>query len=284
MSNLKYLSLPLAAAGMVFAIPAMAQGDDQTSSFNGPYVSGSFGMAAQGADHRERLVFDANGDGKYADGEVTTPSGANALIPYNQGLCDGVARGPVRADGCRKDNDNIEYSGRIGYDKTMGHLVVGGLFEVDKSNSTDGATTYSIGPNAYSIQRKQKFGLAIRARAGYTPNGRILFYGTGGVTYGKIHHAFYTTDPTRSFISRNNNDMHWGWQAGGGAEAMVTKHIGVGLEYLYNRYHDDNYFVQVSQAPAPSAANPGPGVGTRFKMSDGDYDWHSIRATLSYHF
>ncbi len=269
------------AAAAAVATPALAQSDRDTH-FDGPYISGTVGIAAQGNDRgSDTLVFDTNRDGTYGD-TVGTPTNPNA---FNSGFCGGQANGATPGAGCAGDRDRIEYAGRIGYDKRLGNnFVLGGLFEVSKNNSRDYTTGFSNTPASYTVGRKLDHALSLRARAGFTPGGGALFYATGGASYAKIDHSFATTNTANSFTAVNDGKRVWGWQAGGGTEVMVTNNISLGLEYLYNRYRDNKYSVAVGQGTAP-ATNPFlTSGGTNLRPSDTNYDYHSLRATLGFQF
>jgi outer membrane immunogenic protein len=275
--NIKRAAPFIVVSALSVASPALAQSDRDTH-FDGPYVSGTIGMAAQNNDHGDTLVFDTDGDGHYND-TPTDAGGASAIA----GFCHGSAGGATPDAGCGPDNNRIEYSGRIGYDKRMGNnFVVGGLIEASKSNARDYTSGYTTAPDAYQLGRKMDYAVSLRARAGYTPGGGALFYVTGGASYGKIKHSFRTTNTANGFAEVNDGDHVWGWQAGGGGEVMLTNNISLGLEYLYNRYNDDKYRVAVSQGTAP-AGNPF-GTGTSIRPSDTDFSYHSLRATVSYQF
>lgn len=64
------------AAVALIATPALAQSERDTH-FDGPYVSATIGMAAQGNDRADTLVFDTNRDGSYGDA-VNTAAGTPA--------------------------------------------------------------------------------------------------------------------------------------------------------------------------------------------------------------
>jgi hypothetical protein len=61
--------------------------------------------------------------------------------------------------------------------------------------------------------------------------------------------------------------------------------ISVGAEYLYNRYDDDKYFVAVGPGTAP-ATNPFllNGGGMNMRPSRTNFDFHTVRATVNFHF
>lgn len=272
----KTIALALATS-TAFAAPAFAQDDD--SGFSGLYVSGVGGYSMQSNDGGDIVVFDRDGDGSFDD-NVTTAAGANAFSP---GFCGGFTGGPSNT-GCKGDKDRGEYWGRVGYDRQMGNFVVGGLIEAGKTEARDRTTAFSTTPASYRFSRGMDYAIAARLRAGYTPDGRFLFYATGGGAYAKMDNEFTTTNGANSFTQRGKDDV-WGWQAGGGVEAKVTGNISVGMEYLYSRFKDDDYYVQVGQGTAP-ATNPFVlgGGGTNMKPSDDRFDYHSIRGTVSFRF
>jgi len=267
------LTVALAAA------PAMAQ--DRDTHFDGPYIQAFGGYSVQSNDGGDSLVFDTDGDGSYND-TVSTAAGANA---FSSGFCNGVARGSTPSATCRGDKDGAEYGARIGYDSRMGNFVVGGLIEGVKSEAKDGVTGFSTTPASYSIQRELDYAVSARLRAGYTPGGGALFYVTGGGSYAKLDHKFATTNGANSFDEQRDGKKVWGWQAGGGTEIMLGNNLSLGLEYLYNRYSDKKYNVLVGQGSAP-ATNPFllDSGSTRLKGSDKDFDYHSLRATVGFHF
>lgn len=276
------VALALAAA----ASPALAQdggtsGYNRDSHFSGPYVSAFGGFDTQSSDGGDTLVFDNDGDGDY-DNAVNTAAGANAFSP---GFCSGEAFGATPGAGCSNDKDGVTYGARIGYDSRMNNLVVGGLVEFAKSDAKDGTSGFSTTPAGYGVVRKLDYAISARARAGYTPGGGALFYVTGGGSYAKINHRFFTTNTTNSFDERRDGKMVWGWQAGGGGEVMLTDQISLGLEYLYNRFRDNKYSVDVGPGTAP-ATNPFliPSGGTSLRVSDRNFDFHSLRAAVSFQF
>lgn len=264
------------------ASPVLAQnsGFDRDSHFDGPYVQVFGGVAAQPSDKRDTVVFDTNGDDDYAD-TVTTATGTNAFI----GFCDGRATSTDRTTGCANDKDRKEYGGRIGFDKRMGNIVVGLLVEGTGNDIVDGTSGFSDTPASYTLTRGLDYSVAGRARLGFTPNGGALFYATGGIGYARLTHDFTTTNGVNSFTENNDDKMVLGYQLGGGAEIMVTDNLSLGLEYLFNRYKDDKYFVQAGAGTA-GAANPFVVSGGQVRMqpSSENFTYSSFRATLGFRF
>lgn len=277
-----FFAWPAVVSAALIALPAMAQdsGFDRDTHFDGVYIQGAGGIGFRG-ENGSTFEFDTDQDGNY-DETVRTLAGADAFSP---GFCKGGANGRTRADGCRPDKAGAEYAVRLGYDSRMGNMVVGGLIEVSRNDAKDRATAFSTTPAAYRIDRSLDYAVSARARLGFTPGGGALFYGTGGVSYGKIKHDFMTTNTANSFTENNDGDMVWGWQAGGGAEIMVTNNVSLGLEYLYSRYRDNKYSVSVGQGTAP-ATNPFllDGGATDMRIKDRNFDTHAVRATIGLHF
>lgn len=268
-------------AAISLATAAQAQdgsGYDRDTHFDGPYVSIFGGVAVQPNDKDDSLVFDTNGDGTFTD-TVVTSTGANAFT----GFCNGRATSNAPSTGCSNDKDRKEYGGRIGYDMRMGDFVVGALIEGSGNDILDGTSGYSSTPAFYETQRGIDYTIAARARVGYTPGGGALFYGTGGIATAKVNHSFRTSNSANTFTEVNGDKMVWGWQAGGGAEVMLTDNLSLGLEYLFNRFKDDKYYVQVSGG---SATNPFvvSGNNVRFQPSSENFTYHSVRASLSLQF
>lgn len=271
--------LMLAAASLsLIATPAFAQSDEE--HWEGPYIGGSIGLAAQNNDRNENVQFDTNRDGNF-DNNVNTVAGANAFSP---GFCGGAANGRTPIEGCRGDKDGLEYNVRAGYDVQQGNIVYGFLLEGGKNKARDSVTAYSTTPAFYTFTREIDYSLGARARVGYAARG-ALFYATGGVAYAKIDNGFATSNAANSFTD-NGGTKSWGYSYGGGAEVKVAKNFSLGLEYLYTNYVDDDYRVSVGPGTAP-ATNPfllANAAGTDMRRGDSDFDMHNIRLTAAFRF
>lgn len=265
------------AAALTFvAAPALAQ--DGEAEFDGVYVGGSVGYTVQNNDVGERIDFDAGQDGTFGD-SITTSTGADAFSP---GFCNGAATGNANV-ACANDKDDIEYHGRIGFDKQMGKIVLGAVGEFGKSEVRDSVTAFSTTPAYYTMTREIDWNAALRLRAGYVAGEKTLFYATGGGAYAKIDHSFTTSNGANSFAVTGDDDA-WGWQAGGGVEQKLGRNFSIGLEYLYSRYDDDDSRVEVGTGSA-GATNPFVlAGGADFRRSDSRFDYHSVRATAAFRF
>ena len=284
----------LAIAGAVLAAtPAMAQ-DDAPTGFNGIYVGAAGGYDVQPNDGGT-ILFDRNLDGRFGD-TVLTGTGANAFSP---GSCNGravSANAPGRqsaanlavpaGQGCRNDEDGWSYYARVGIDQQMGSFVVGVVGEFGKSEITDSVTAFSVTPANYVFTRSIDWEAGIRARAGFTPNDRTLFYGTFGPGYARIDRSFSSSQSTNTFTGRGKRNQ-FGIQGGGGVEQKLGNNFSIGLEYLYHQYQDDDYRVRAAGpagTPFTNATNGGKTNGTDFRRSDDRFNWHSIRATAAFRF
>lgn len=260
----------------LIASPAFAQ--DEDDAFDGAYIGVSGGYSVQNNDVGEGILFDGGLDGSYGD-VIRTAAGANAFSP---GFCNGAATSNANT-ACRNDRDDFEYHVRLGADQQIGNFAYGAVAEFGKSNLRDSVSAFSTTPAFYTMTREIEWNAALRARAGYVAGNQVLFYGTFGGSYAKLDHSFSSSNTANSFAV-TGDDGAWGWQAGGGVEAKVGRNFSLGLEYLYNRYLDDESRVRVGTGTA-GATNPFVlAGGADFARTDGKFDYHSIRATASFRF
>jgi outer membrane immunogenic protein len=279
--SLRYFTPAVGITALLLSSTAFAQEDGRY--FNGPYISGSIGLESVDDSRGDSIVFDTDGDGSFND-TVNTVANADAFSP---GFCGGtpVAAG---ASGCRGNRQNEGYSVRLGYDRHLGDgpFVAGVLVEGARPGVEEFTSGFSTTPAAYTFGRELDWAVTARARLGISPGeGRGLFYVTGGAGYARVDHSFSTSNTANSFTPDNERDWQFGWQAGGGAEVMLTRNIGLGLEYLYSRYNDDDYSVAVGPGSAP-ATNPFllDSGGTDMRLSNDKFDYHALRATVNLRF
>ena len=285
----KRLALPLIALGACFAVPAHAQSDDSSYDrsndagprYNGAYIAVGVGVTMQPNDGKDTLVFDRANNGQFGTA-LPNAVGANAFSP---GFCGGAFTSSG-AGNCTPDRNRPDYSVKLGYDSRSGKFVAGLLVEGQINRSNDYTSAFSTTPAAYQITRRLDYGVSVRGRLGITPdNGGGLFYVTGGVGYARIKHRFDTTNTVNQFTPMRDKSWVLGGQVGGGGEVMVTPHVGLGIEYLYNHFRDKKYYVAVTQGTAP-ATNPFllGGGRTNIKDSNPNFNFHTVRAVLAYHF
>ena len=268
--------IALALAGL--ATPALA--DLFPGEYNGPYVAVSGGLAAPHGKDANTVVFDTNRDGTF-NNTVLTSTGANAFSP---GFCKGSSTlNSQTTTPCTSDRDAFEYAARIGYDARYGDIVMGVMVEGSKSDARDSATAFSVSPAGYSFSREIDYAITARARVGYAPGNRGLMYLTGGPSYAKINHGFTTTNTSNSFTEVNDGKMVLGFQAGAGAEVVLGGGFTLGMEYLFNRYKDDKYYVNIGTGTA-GPTNPFVLAGGVNARQFSRYDFNSFRAVLGFRF
>lgn len=270
------LALSTGLAALAFATPAAAQSDDKP--FEGLYIGATLGFDVQPNDVGESISFDRNLDGTFGD-TITTAAGADA---FSTGFCNGQALAATRTPGCRNDRDSVSYSGRIGYDRQYGNIVVGVVGEFGDSQIRDSVTAFSITPAQYTMNREINFSAGLRVRGGYAAN-KTLFYATGGGAYARVNNYFRTSNTVNGFQS-NGDSNAFGFAVGGGVEQKVSKNVSIGLEYLFTRLQDADYRVRVSGGPATSPFTLGGAGGTDFKRSFEKFRYSSLRATVAYRF
>jgi outer membrane immunogenic protein len=274
-------AMTMAFAATALTMPSLAAAQDNDRYFDGFYASGAVGVESV-QDGGDTLVFDIDDDGDFGD-TVATSGGDNAFAP---GFCSGSPTGPE--PDCRGNGNEVGYALRVGFDKHLGNgpFVAGLLVEGAKPGIEEFTTGFSGTPASYTFGREIDWAVTARARVGIAPGeGRALFYATGGAGYAKIDRSFDTSNGANSFDPSGGDDWNFGWQAGGGAEVMLTRNIGLGLEYLYSRYNDDDYNVAVGPGTAPPT-NPFliENGGTDIRLSADRFDYHALRATVNLRF
>lgn len=111
---------------------------------------------------------------------------------------------------------------QAGYNWQFGQFVIGGETDFQLS-----AAEETFAPYKFS---NPWFGTA-RARLGYALNN-ILFYGTGGVAYGRGE---------LSYFGQSEQHLLAGWTAGAGLEVGFTPNVSVRAEYLFVDLAATNY-------------------------------------------
>lgn len=277
----RYLIPAIGFTALMASSSALAQQQDRY--FDGPYISGTVGLESPETGRGDAITFDTDRDGTFDD-TVRTAAGADAFSP---GFCSGRPVDPAAA-GCRGNRQDEGYAVRIGYDRHLGSgpVVAGLLVEGARPGVSEFTSGFSTTPASYTFGRELDWAVTARARLGIAPGeGRGLFYVTGGGGYARIDRSFSTSNGANSFTPNDRRSWELGWQAGGGAEVMLTRNIGIGLEYLYSSFDDSDYVVGVGQGTAP-ATNPFllQGPGTDLRLSNDRFDYHSFRASVNFRF
>ena len=117
-----------------------------------------------------------------------------------------------------------------------------------------------------------------RGRVGWT-SGQFLFYGTGGLAYGKVNLNSNFIDPDPGVDPSSNlqqSSIRTGWVAGGGIEYMLRPNVLLNLAYQYVDLGTANL--------AGSARSPGFGVLTISQSANDHAHFQVIMLGLSWHF
>lgn len=281
MTLARKISYACSITAMTLGTAAIAQEDERY--FNGFYVSGAIGSEYAQDSGTDSIVFDTNRNGNFND-TVRTATGADAFSP---GFCAGSVNSVPDAT-CNRNRARAGYAIRAGVDKHIGDspIVVGALIEGARPGVREFTTGFSSTPASYTFGREIDWTVSGRARVGFSPgDGRGLFYATGGAGYARIDRTFATSNAANSFTPTEAGDWKFGWQAGGGAEIMLTRKLGIGFEYLYSKYKDDDFTVAVGPGTAP-ASNPFllESGGTNMRLSNDSFDFHALRGTVSLRF
>jgi len=268
----------LLAGAALLATPASAQDADDWTGF---YVGGQLGYGLRTGGNNETILFDTNLDGAYGD-TVNTSGNTNAFSP---GFCDEAANGPTPADGCDGDRNGLEGGVHAGFDfQTGGGFVIGGVVDYTRTRLRDSVSAFSTTPARYTMTRRLRDVMTIRARAGFA-SGRTLFYATGGLAYGNVRNSFTTSNAANSFTD-NGNEHGWGYVLGGGIERKLGSNFSVGVQYLYRTVDAGDYVVRAGPGTAPLTnpfriVNPN---GTDFSRSRDNFTSHGVQLTASYRF
>lgn len=266
----------VALVTMTMASPALAQ------DWSGVYVGGSVGAARPATGTSERVEFDTNLDGAFAD-VVRTAAGADAFSP---GFCAGAAMGATPAMGCVEDEGGLDASGRVGYDWRAGRLVFGAVGEIGRIDVVESVTAFSTTPAFYTFTREPDVLAAARGRVGVLA-GRVLAYGTAGVASARMTQVMVTSNRVNTFVPVNDGEAtwEWGYQAGGGIDIAIGARLTTFAEYLYTRLDTRDASTVRSQGPAP-ATNPFILVnasGTDLRRTS-QLELHALRAGLTVRF
>lgn len=256
---MKKLLLGTAATFFVASSPAMAQ-----SSFEGPYVGMSIGMATGNADsYFERWAY--GNDFGYLDGWFNTPMDGTVMggqLGYNFVAPSGVVFGVELASlsgqisGTREDYGWEDSYYEYGYD--------------DQIYFGDNGSDYSCcGDDGMFVEDSIETKMLFQGRAGMT-TGNTLFYATAGLAMGELNR--YT-----EVWSFGPDDGYWlhtqeyskamtGITYGLGVEQMINDRVSIGASWSRVDY---SAFTNSGTADYAASSGSGSGGGT---VLAGGYD------------
>jgi outer membrane immunogenic protein len=229
--------------------------NDWTGFYIGVFGGGAFNPSTPGV-----LQLDQDRDGNFSEPLVPPLSvafGSNFIGSHDGGFTGGLA---------------------VGYDHQMGDFVIGGVIDIAYVDYEDRQSGFSSTPASYTELRELNYLATFRGRAGYLVTDSVLAYVHGGLAVGDAEYSFVSTNPNST--SSGGNDMDAGFQVGAGIETMITENVAFGVEYAYTNLGDSDFNTTFTNAPFV-VVNP---TGTDVRGSDRIFDFHTVKATLSYKF
>lgn len=115
--------------------------------------------------------------------------------------------------------------GEIGYDKQVGSLLVGGIWDFSGAGYKTQYTDFS---KNFSVSADLKWFSTVRARVGVIPMNQILVYGTAGVAIGHFNVA--SSDCSGLW---SDSYTEPGWTAGAGVAYAFSENWVADLGYLH---------------------------------------------------
>ena len=264
------LTAPTARAGL-FSLSTPSEPAD----WNGPFVSfdAAGGVWSSFDISRYNTTVDLTRQFNIATG-TTTASGN--FIPNN---ATEVNLTTFAAPSHSSDDSAYLAGIDLGYNKQIGHFVIGGALGFTGTKVTDESdfrssqtNTIVVSPGTPPVTEDDTAVTDFRSRrraeqlwAGYTGGqvgfawNRFLIYGIGGVAFAQIDLKSLDRAATEFFdvngaprgnpvvskkLLQNNTDQV-GWFAGGGLQYLFTDAVSAGLEYRHNDYGDTEYHLNV---------------------------------------
>jgi outer membrane immunogenic protein len=114
----------------------------------------------------------------------------------------------------------------VGFDRQVGQWVFGAVADFNLANISGSRAT-----QLWQEDLTLEFFGTVRGRGGITYNS-TLFYGTGGLAYGRLHSQWKEIDFPSSSDSHSSSV---GFAVGGGVEQRLAGYWAWNAEYLYLR-------------------------------------------------
>jgi outer membrane immunogenic protein len=181
---------------------------------------------------------------------------------------------------------------QLGYNWQIGSVVTGLEADIQGSGIKGSAraiptlvgTAIPDPTSVLSSEHKLSWFGTVRGRLGVTVTPELLFYGTGGLAYGRVDASanwFESVDfgggaRFQAQAPASVSKTKVGWTAGAGAEWMFARNWSAKLEYLYVDLGSES---AIGDETVNQVLNPPFGVG---------YTWHTreniARVGVNYHF
>jgi outer membrane protein OmpA-like peptidoglycan-associated protein len=188
-----------------------------------------------------------------------------------------VPNAPISPGSARLHTSGFIGGGQLGYDTTIGSLLLG--VEGDFAGSTvNGKRTLSgIDVEPLAFTETQKLDLnwlaTLRVRAGYELFPGWMPYLTGGLAFADMKGTSTTTFPTTGVTyNSSTTTIRTGGVVGAGVDFMVMPNLTVGAQYLYMSLN--KFSTQGRQSPG----------GFFTKTTSFTPQFNVFRLTVNYHF
>ncbi|TPW26132.1 outer membrane protein [Pararhizobium mangrovi] len=196
---------------------------------------------------RRLTTFDDDGDG------------GNASIEERIDLANGFSNG---------FGDELVGGAHAGYNFQFGQFVIGPVASIDFLDA-DRSGSLGDGNSRITAHQSLDYVASARLNVGYAID-RLLIYGTGGLAFGDVKTRF----DAPSFDSQEDTDTLVGYTVGGGASYLLTPHLSFGVEYRYTNLGDADFKGDFDLGDSRTLRS----------SVDDDVDFHTVMATVSYHF
>jgi outer membrane immunogenic protein len=177
------------------------------------------------------------------------------------------------------DPTGVVGGGQVGCDWQMGAFVLGIEADFQGSDVKDAvAITTNVPPfvpGTFSASQKLDWFGTVRGRLGFSA-GQWLFYGTGGLAYGRVKYGLNFAFPaSNDFHNIALSNTETGWTAGVGLEWAFAPNWSVKAEYLFIDLGDTT----IVTTPSGRAAN----VATTLLANYGN-EYHVARVGVNWRF
>jgi outer membrane immunogenic protein len=136
-----------------------------------------------------------------------------------------------------------------------------------------------FGASSEQASQQVRWLATVRGRAGFLATPMLLIYGTAGLAFGQLSDTYSNTGVPTAFtgvtVAANNDNVHWGFAGGAGAEWAFGGPWSAKVEYIYYRVTNDTVTLNFASFPN--------GLGTSVNYTFRN-DGHIVRAGLNYKF
>ncbi|KQT66216.1 MULTISPECIES: outer membrane protein [unclassified Aureimonas] len=219
--------------------------------------------------------------------DISSTFGNDAVIPLNALGTLGTINGAFGPGRSSEFDESFAGGAHVGYDYQIDQFVLGGIIDINALDVSQSQTAFSTTPAFYTAERSLDYLATARLRAGYAVTPTALAYVTGGLAYGEVDYSFSSNSgainaATPAQVFEDEDDF--GYTVGAGMEVMVAENVSFGAEYLYTNLGGDS-FTRLNGGPFDGNGLAGVNLaGSTDFSSNGDFDFHTVTAKLSYRF